>query len=309
MVGLDPTDKKILDELSFDCRLSYRDLAKRVGLSTTAVIRRVNALIDDGTIHNFVVIPTRNMAGVDSFIAIIHTESSENLDEFVSMIGSTHKFVQVSQLIGPRGRSFFLTGGYTDLSDLMEIGRFLRALDGVEEVEIYHTERKLKSRGGRLELTRHHLLVLRALKGDARKQVAVIADETELSMKQVRRALRQIRDSGAFHFTARRSITHSRGIDAILQIRYDEGQITVDELWQQLKGEYPNSIFDVFRSSTGPIIFVWFEFENLQEMVTISKIFEAKQFVQSIRPLVVLTHTKFPWPGEFILDKMIEEKL
>jgi DNA-binding Lrp family transcriptional regulator len=146
VAGLDPTDKKILDELSFDCRLSYRELAKRVGLSTTAVIRRVNALIDDGTIHNFVVIPTRNMAGTDSFIAIIHTDSSENLDEFVSMIGSTHKFIQVSQLISPRGHSFFLTGRYTSFSDLMEIGRFLRALDGVEEVEIYHIERKRKTR-------------------------------------------------------------------------------------------------------------------------------------------------------------------
>ena len=56
---MDPTNRRILEELRNDCRISYKKLASRIGLSTTAVIRRVSSLIEDGSIMEFRVIPSQ----------------------------------------------------------------------------------------------------------------------------------------------------------------------------------------------------------------------------------------------------------
>ena len=50
---LDAIDHEILNELSTDGRLSFRELARRVGLSTPAVTERVRKLRAQGTIKGF----------------------------------------------------------------------------------------------------------------------------------------------------------------------------------------------------------------------------------------------------------------
>ncbi len=51
--GLDAFDRKILRELSADGRLSWRDLAKRIGLSPSPTIRRVKRLEEIGVIRGY----------------------------------------------------------------------------------------------------------------------------------------------------------------------------------------------------------------------------------------------------------------
>jgi Lrp/AsnC family leucine-responsive transcriptional regulator len=50
---LDRTDRKILQALIENGRISWRDLAEQVGLSTTPVLRRVKALEDRGLIQGY----------------------------------------------------------------------------------------------------------------------------------------------------------------------------------------------------------------------------------------------------------------
>lgn len=49
--GLDDVDKAIVSELQRDGRISYADLAPRVGLSPAATRQRVQRLLDDGTVQ------------------------------------------------------------------------------------------------------------------------------------------------------------------------------------------------------------------------------------------------------------------
>lgn len=50
---LNEMDKKILEILIEDARISYTDLAKEVGLSRVAVQARINTLLKDGVIERF----------------------------------------------------------------------------------------------------------------------------------------------------------------------------------------------------------------------------------------------------------------
>jgi Lrp/AsnC family leucine-responsive transcriptional regulator len=50
---IDEIDRKILNELQLDARISYAELGRRVGLTTPAVIERVRKLEDAGIIAGY----------------------------------------------------------------------------------------------------------------------------------------------------------------------------------------------------------------------------------------------------------------
>ncbi|MBJ6372596.1 Lrp/AsnC family transcriptional regulator [Sedimentitalea arenosa] len=68
---LDDKDRRILAMLQGDCRLSNADLAEKVGMSTSALWRRVRSLEEAGVIERYgaVVDPARMGLG---FHAIVH---------------------------------------------------------------------------------------------------------------------------------------------------------------------------------------------------------------------------------------------
>jgi Lrp/AsnC family leucine-responsive transcriptional regulator len=50
---IDDIDRKILNELQLDARISYAELGRRVGLTTPAVIERVRKLEDSGIVTGY----------------------------------------------------------------------------------------------------------------------------------------------------------------------------------------------------------------------------------------------------------------
>ena len=60
---LDKIDKKIIEILSEDGRISYVDLAEKVGLSRVAVKDRIQSLMDKGIIEKFTIVVNSEKAG------------------------------------------------------------------------------------------------------------------------------------------------------------------------------------------------------------------------------------------------------
>lgn len=52
-MALDDIDRRIIDELRLDGRASYADMGGRIGLSPSAVKRRVDRLVAEGVIRGF----------------------------------------------------------------------------------------------------------------------------------------------------------------------------------------------------------------------------------------------------------------
>lgn len=71
MLTLDRTDKRILDELQKDGRISNLELAEKIGLSPSPCSRRVKALMDSGVIGKTVTLLDEEALGL-SLIALIH---------------------------------------------------------------------------------------------------------------------------------------------------------------------------------------------------------------------------------------------
>ncbi len=79
-------DRRILLELQRDSRLTMQELAERVGMSSSAVWRRVQSLEEDGIIDRYVVIANTRKAGF-GLSSIVHISlarhEEKNVENFV----------------------------------------------------------------------------------------------------------------------------------------------------------------------------------------------------------------------------------
>jgi len=73
---VDLKDRKILFELESDCRQSFSRIAKKVGLSKTAVIRRIEGLQNRGIIERFVTTTNANSLGYRIFTIFLKVQGS-----------------------------------------------------------------------------------------------------------------------------------------------------------------------------------------------------------------------------------------
>jgi len=84
-VGLDATDRRILEHLQADGRMSNADLADAIHLSPSATLRRVRRLGESGVIDRYVMLVDPAKVGLPTSVFVEITLASQRegaLDEF-----------------------------------------------------------------------------------------------------------------------------------------------------------------------------------------------------------------------------------
>ena len=85
MIELDATDRKILNLLQNDGRISNADLAERINLSPSACLRRVKRLEDEGVIDRYVMLINQQAINKSSSVFVeitLNSQSEEALAAF-----------------------------------------------------------------------------------------------------------------------------------------------------------------------------------------------------------------------------------
>jgi len=77
---LDRYDRRILEELQKDGRISNQELAERIGLSPSPCLRRVRALEESGLVHGYRALLDANKLGL-SLMALIHISMDRHTPE------------------------------------------------------------------------------------------------------------------------------------------------------------------------------------------------------------------------------------
>lgn len=123
IMNLDQRDLKILELLQIDSRISNSDLADAVGMSTSALWRRVRALEEAGVIDRYGAVVNPTAMGL-SFEAIVHVQlTRHDPDKIV-------KFIQAVEA-SPEVQDCFATTGQADYhlrvlcADLAQYNQFL----------------------------------------------------------------------------------------------------------------------------------------------------------------------------------------
>ena len=134
---LDTVDRKILNHLQQDGRMSLADLAEKVGLSASPCLRRVRILEKAGVIARYVAVLDQQAVGlpVSVFISVkLDRQKQDALDRFAKTIARWPEVLECYLMTGPR--DYWLR---VVVPDLAAYERFLKQkltrVDGVASIE------------------------------------------------------------------------------------------------------------------------------------------------------------------------------
>lgn len=127
---MDATDRRIVELLSANGRLSYAELARQVGLSGPAVHERVGKLEATGVIRSYraQVDPEAAGLGVTAFIGIVQAPDSE-IDDVVAALSEHPEIESCFFLAGVE--SFLLQVRVSTIADLEHLIVRLNRIPGV----------------------------------------------------------------------------------------------------------------------------------------------------------------------------------
>lgn len=102
---IDDRDRRILAHLQADCRLSNADLAERVGMSASALWRRVRTLEEAGVIERFGAVVNPAAMGL-GFHAIVHVQlTRHDRDRVIGFIRAVKSRPEVQECYATTGQS------------------------------------------------------------------------------------------------------------------------------------------------------------------------------------------------------------
>lgn len=144
---MDETDKKILELLTINGRMSYVDIGKELGLSRVSIRERVNQLIEKGIIEKFsVVINSEKVGkGVSAFFEVDCEPAS--LVRVAETLANNPSVASCYQMTGPSTLHMHVL-----VEDFAKLEKFINeelySLDGITRVESHILLRRFKSRTG-----------------------------------------------------------------------------------------------------------------------------------------------------------------
>ncbi len=136
VVKIDKIDRKIIELLKRDGRMSYRKIAEEIGRTEVTVRRRVRKLIKEGVIRRFTVVidPVKIGKSVQAFISI-----PVDVKETSKLVEKLRDMEEVSEAYFLAGRTILLLK--INVEDLGALSRFLEekleALGETRNVETY----------------------------------------------------------------------------------------------------------------------------------------------------------------------------
>ncbi|MHA1949743.1 MAG: Lrp/AsnC family transcriptional regulator [Candidatus Thorarchaeota archaeon] len=297
-------DKTIMIEISTNCRVSYESLSRKTGLSANAVKNRVTSLLDSGTISRFAISLNAAMIGAEHFMALVITDGTEDIDEFVGRLGESPMIGHISLLASAGGGAYLVWGQYIGSSMLSSLREILHEPPEVQSVEL-HTI--LWSMGKKVHLANLHLRILAVLQKNPRALINDIANDTGLSPKTVRRGIRELMEGDAVSFTARPDMAAGKLVNFYVRFEWNEDETSREEVVSWLQKDYPLELWDPTQSATDPVIFAEFVVENLHEVEELARQIRSKPYVNSTATLVSYSNQKFRYLAETMLDEMIRD--
>lgn len=133
---LDVFDRRILQVLSSEGRISWRELADRIGLSFSPTLRRVHRLEAEGTIRGYMVdIDERRILGAMTvFISVtLERQVKEILDHFEARVAEMPEVVGGFLISGIT--DYMLHAAVRDLAHYQATLDYLTTLPGVARIQ------------------------------------------------------------------------------------------------------------------------------------------------------------------------------
>jgi len=144
-MDIDLVDKQILEALTKDARLSYRDIAKMLGLSHASISARIKRLEDGGVIKGYVAVINPDALGLYPFCLRISAKSGYELREIGERMA---EFSEVHVVMRVSGECELLALTLSkDRQEALELLAKINRVEGIEKVESHVVLESLKLSG------------------------------------------------------------------------------------------------------------------------------------------------------------------
>ncbi|MFW9888489.1 MAG: winged helix-turn-helix transcriptional regulator [Candidatus Thorarchaeota archaeon] len=305
VVVLDSIDRSILWQLDANCRITYENLSRKLGITANAVRKRINHLIESGVIIRFMVLPSNALMDLEFVSGMLYTNGRENRQETVEFLGSNPVIHHVSPLVTTRGGAYHFFGQYSGAEMLAQLGSSLRGLPQAEEVK-FNTV--LYPKGEKVKLSRRQMRILHVLMDDPRMQISEVARKAQIPVRAARRALQELEEEGGVRFTVRWDVNTRGNTSFWACIEWEERDSDHTQIIDWLNKEFPAEYWTYFVAAAEPLVYARFVVDDLRDADRITNQIGNASVVKSLETLVCYSTFDFPWYGETRLRKMLDQE-
>jgi DNA-binding Lrp family transcriptional regulator len=251
---MDITDMNLILLLLQNSRLSYAELADKLNLSVNAVHKRIQQLIETDVIHKFTAkVSLPSSQGLNIYISgTSQIENPSNLPDKLRTHGSIYwlaigsaKFLYVGALI-------------RNIAELEPLISYIKKEVGIPDPKVgiiqpFPVPTRLKSTD--LSLCTLDYRIINALKDDARRKIADVANELGISTKTVRRRLDRMVKNNLIELSLEWYPDKSDDITTVMEVK--------------LKPEFNafTTAYQIQKKYAEHILFFW-DFANLTSAIT-----------------------------------------
>jgi DNA-binding Lrp family transcriptional regulator len=232
---MDEIDLIIIRKLIENSRLTFRELAEIVNMSVSTIHKRIQILIDDGTINAFIVRPTMiSLKGL--WILASGTSSAKSMDLISQELGNHESIYLVTIASG----KFLYIGAYLrDISELQEFTSFLTKTSQIDDPSIGIINIPYLTTPETLSSVDYK--ILKTINRDARKSLTEIGEDVGISAKTVRKRLdRMIQNKLAF-FTIEWTPKSENNFITIFHIYLNDGTDIISTI-QHIYRKYSQNV-------------------------------------------------------------------
>ena len=298
---VDEIDRQIAFLLMQNCRMSLQDLSDRLGITRTAVKKRIDKLIETRVIHSFNLRLSMEMTSSELLFAFLSfkTKPTEKLAEEILSISEV--ILQVNRTFDDR---IFIAAEYTSSEELSELTNSFWKLENISDVET-HTN-FIGNRGGKMDLTKIHKRVLKSLLDNPRKSVSEVAKETSLTPRRISKTIDELRDNGVVIFSLRMNFNVAGETVVFTIVRYDPSKTNFQE-FSDWVNENLDFVFVTYFSASEPLLFFHFYLDHFSETDTITSKLKDTGNVISVDHILMYPGMKGHQPRTLMLERLVSE--
>lgn len=298
---MDVYDKNIAFELMDNSRQTLRQLSEKIGLTGPSIKKRIDRLVEDGFIKEYIVLLGFKYIKATDVIILVKTDGSINVEDFIECVQVYRSIFLIVPMVSGE---LFLRVSYSHPDELSEVVSMVSDFSGVTSIEVHTTE--ICEGGGNLsEFTTVQLRILSQLVLDPRMPPHEIAARSGLSVKKVNQNLDILIQDNMVIFGIKWNPFGKGTSVVVAPIRYDTKQTTPDYVNDWFITRYPIEFWYSRLSKEEPLLFAIFGISDMKKLEEITRDIQNQKWAEAVSVLIGYSSTNPDTPTMTMLVDLL----
>jgi DNA-binding Lrp family transcriptional regulator len=298
---VDEVDIALCRNLLKNSRTPYSDLGKALELTPQAVHRRVQTLIEDGIVRGTTTYPSFRAIN-RMWIMIYGWSKAPSMTEVAKKLGENQS-VAAFQIAS--GNFVYIQGSVRDANDLAQFVSFSQKAASLHDAQVGIMP--TPPAAAEDSLTYLDLRLIAAMREDARRPVAEVAEEVGVSAKTARKRLDRLEQEELVHFSIHWQPDSQGDTITNIHLTLKEGIEEEKVAFLLIKMMAANVVRTYTFSNLPNQLIVLYWTRNIKEMERTCRELEEEDLFQSVVPNILRNMHYYDEHRDRLLDQMLKK--